>query len=190
MSSMYGSSGSRGPTGKVAGYKVGQLQQYTPEQMDLFRSLFSHVGPDSYLSRLAGGDEGLFAEMEEPALRQFSGIQGGLASRFSGMGMGARRSSGFQNTSTQAGADFASDLQSRRQELQRQAIKDLMGMSSDLLGQRPYEQFLYEKKKPFWQQLLGGALPVAGAAIGGAFGGPAGAMVGGQVGSAAGNAFS
>lgn len=186
MSSMYGS---RPPTGKVAGYKVGQLQQFTPEQMQLFQSLFGHLSPDSNLSRLASGDQSLFGEMEAPALRQFSELQGNLASRFSGMGMGARRSSGFQNTSNQAASSFAQDLQSRRQELQRQALMDLMGLSNTLLGQRPYEQFLYEKKKPFWQQLLGGGLPIAGAAIGGAFGGPAGAMVGGQIGSTAGQAF-
>lgn len=186
MSSMYGSKGS---TGSKAGYDVVQKQNYSPEQMNLFRSLFSNVGPDSYLSKLAHGDQSTFAEMEEPALRQFSGIQGNLASRFSGMGMGARRSSGFQNTSNQAASDFAGDLQSRRQDLQRQAIRDLMGLSNDLLGQRPTEEQLIEKKRPFWQQLLGGSLPLAGAAVGGAFGGPAGAKIGGAAGSAAGRAF-
>lgn len=184
MSSMYGA-GNKVPTG----YKVGRMQQFTPEQMQLFQSLFGHLSPDSYLSRLAGGDESLFGEMEAPALRQFNEIQGGLASRFSGMGMGSRHSSGFQNTANAASSQFAQDLQSRRQELQRQAIMDLMGLSNNLLGQRPYEQFLYEKKKPFWQQLLGGALPIGGALIGGAIGGPAGAQIGGMAGSAAGSAF-
>ena len=162
MSSMYGASGSGNKV--PSGYKMGQMQQFTPEQMQLFQSLFGQVGPGSYLSRLAGGDQSMFEEMEAPALRQFSGLQGNLASRFSGMGSGAqsgmstgaRHSSGFQNTMTQASSDFAQDLQSRRQDLQRQALMDMMGISSNLLGQRPYEQFLYEKKKPFWQQLLGG----------------------------------
>lgn len=187
MSSMYGATGAANKIPK--GYELGRLQQYTPEQMNLFQSLFSHVSPDSYLSRLASGDSSLFEQMEQPALRQFSGIQGNLASRFSGMGLGARRSSGFQNTMTQAGSDFAQDLQSRRLELQRQALGDLFNMSGSLLGQRPYEQFLTEKKKPFWQQLLGGALPIGGALIGGAIGGPAGAQIGGMAGSAAGQAF-
>lgn len=189
MSSMYGATGSGAGNKVPSGYKVGQLQQFTPEQMQLFQSLFGHVGPGSYLSRLASGDESMFEEMERPALKQFTGLQGGLASRFSGMGIGSRNSSGFQNTMTQASSDFAQDLQSRRQELQRQAIMDLMGMSSNLLGERPYEQFLYEKKKPFWQKLLGGALPIGGALIGGAIGGPAGASIGGQAGAAAGQAF-
>jgi hypothetical protein len=64
-------------------------------------------------------------------------------------------------------------------------------MSSQLLDKRPNEQFLMEKehKKPFWQQLLSGGLPIAGAAVGGLFGGPAGAAIGGRAGSLAGQAF-
>lgn len=165
MNSMQGMMGMRGsPSNRMAtgsniipkGYEQGQLQQFTPEQMELFQRMFSQVSPESYLSRLAGGDQGLFEEMEQPALKQFSGLQGNLASRFSGMGMGARRSSGFQNTINQAGTDFAFQLQSNRQNLQRQAISDLSGMSQQLLGQRPNEQFLTEKQKPWWQQLLSG----------------------------------
>lgn len=169
MSSMYGQ-GNKIPKG----YEQGTIQQFTPEQMKLFQSMFSHLGPDSYLSRLASGDESLFQQMEAPALRQFSGLQGNIASRFSGGGgagsLGSRNSSGFQNTMNQAGADFSQDLQARRQGLQQNAIRDLMGMSNSLLSQRPYEQFLTEKKPGFLEQLLGG---LAGA------GGQAAGMVGG-----------
>lgn len=136
------------------GYSRGQLQQFTPEQMQLFQQLFSNVGPKSYLSRLAGGEEGMFEEMEAPAHRQFQGKLGDIASRFSGYGMGGRRSSGFNLASTQAVSDFAQDLASRRQELQRQALMDLMGISQSLLSQRPSEQFLIKKQMPFWKQLL------------------------------------
>ncbi len=113
-------------------------QQFTPEQMQLFQQMFGNVGEGSYLSRLAGGDQSMFDEMEAPAMRQFNEMQGNMASRFSGMGMGARRSSGFQNQANQASSNFAQDLQSKRQGLQRQAIMDLMGLSGDLLGQKPY----------------------------------------------------
>jgi len=125
--------------------------------MQLFKSLFSHLMPGSQLSNLAGGDEETFKQIEGPALRQFSGQLGGLASRFSGMGgLGARHSSGFQNTATQAASEFSQDLASRRQALQRQAIMDLMGLSSNLLGQRPYENYLVPKKKSFWENIAGG----------------------------------
>jgi len=187
MSSMIGSMGMGSKIPK--GYEQGRIQQFTPQQMQLFQQMFSHAGPDSFLSKLAGGDQDQFAEVEAPAMKQFAGLQGNLASRFSGMGMGARRSSGFQNTANQAASDFAQGLQSRRMDLQRQALQDLRGLSSDLLGQKPYENFLTEKQTPFWQKILGGGLGLAGGGIGALFGGPAGAALGGQIGSAAGRAF-
>jgi len=170
--------GSRGPTGGnmrgmgtgdiiPKGYKKGQLQQFSPEQMQLFQQMFSQVSPDSYLSKLAGGDQSTFDQMEAPAMRQFNELQGGLSSRFSGMGgLGARRSSGFQNTSSAAASNFAQDLASKRQELQRQAMQDLMGLSSNLLGQRPQENFLVEKQKPWWQEAATGFASGLGQGIG------------------------
>lgn len=186
-----GYQGSRGPTGRSLmgsnsgigdmipkGHSLGQLQQFTPDQMNLFRSLFSNVGPDSFLSRLSQGDQGTFDQMEAPALRQFSGLQGNIASRFSGMGSGARRSSGFQNTMNAAGSNFAQELQSQRQGLQRQALQDLMGMSQSLLGQRPTDRFLTQnpqRQNSFLQQLLlglgGGASQGLGSGIGNLLGG-------------------
>lgn len=169
----------------VSGQGITQGQNYSPEQMRLFQSLFQHVNPGSDMSRLAAGDQGMFDQMESPALRQFNELQGNIASRFSGMGMGGRKSSGFQNTLNSAASNFSQDLQSRRLELQRNAIKDLMGMSGDLLS---YE-FEPAKKKQWWESLIGGLAPVAGA-LGGAFlGGPAGSAIGYQAGSSFGQAF-
>lgn len=175
-SSLYGGKGATGAiaqnkpsTGEKipSGYKKYQMQNFTPEQMDLFRQMFQHVGPESYLSKLAAGDESLFNEMEAPAMRQFQGLQGDIASRFSGYGgkgsLGARRSSGFQNTMSQESSNFAQDLASKRQSLQQNAIKELMGLSHDLLGQKPYDQFLMEKQKSPWGSILGKLLgPIAG----------------------------
>ncbi len=176
-----------------SGFRVGQIQQYGPEQMDLFKQLFSHVGPDSFLSKLGMGDEETFNEIEAPAHRQFNEKIGGLASRFSGMGsggFGSRKSSGFQNQATSAASNFAQDLASQRQGLQQQALKDLMGMSESLLGQRPNNRFLIDKYAGQQGQQGGG---LAGAASGagsgaalGSFAGPwgtaAGALAGGALG--------
>lgn len=175
MTSLVGSRGMQSNTGaslrggatgnKIPkGYRAGQLQQFTPEQMGLFQQLFSQVSPDSFTARLAGGDQSQFGEIEAPALKQFSALQGNLASRFSGMGSGARRSSGFQNTMNQAGSDFAQTLQSQRQGLQRQAIQDLLGMSSELLGQRPSQRFITPKEPSFFDKWLGLAGNVMGSA--------------------------
>jgi hypothetical protein len=203
---MNGSSGYRGatgtPTGKnptggfkekvPEGYKQGRLQNFTPEMMELFQSLFSHLGPDSFLSKIAGGDQSSFEEMEAPAQRQFSGQLGNIASRFSGMGTGGRHSSGFQNTATAAASNFSQELQSRRQDLQRQAVNDLMGLSSNLLDQRPYENFLTKKEQPDekgfnWGGLLGG---LAGGAAGFFSPVPGGALAGASLGYGAGSSFS
>jgi hypothetical protein len=161
-SSLGGFGGIQGPRGGgqgdiiPKGYRKGQLQQFSPEQMQLFSQLFSHVSPDSYLSRLAGGDEDIFNQIEAPAHRQFQGKLGNIASRFSGMGLGGRHSSGFQNTTSAAASNFSQDLASNRQQLQRQALMDLMGISQSLLNQRPFENLITPKaqKKPsFLQQL-------------------------------------
>ena len=136
------------------GYKEGQIQQFTPEQMQLSQQMFAHAAPNSYTSRLAAGDQGIFNEIEAPAMQQFNALQGSLASRFSGMGMGGRSSSAFKNASSQASQDFAQQLQSQRQGLQRQALGDIRGISQELLGQRPYEQFLTQKQRPWWQNFL------------------------------------
>lgn len=161
-----------GPMGRTGskipkGYKQFQMQKFTPQQMELFSQMFGNVSPDSFLSQLAGGDQSAFDEMEAPALRQFSALQGNMASRFSGMGTGARRSSGFQNTMNQAASDFAQDLQSKRMQTRMNALQELMSFSNQLLGQQPYETGLVQKQqKPpgFLSQLgsgLGQAIPGA-----------------------------
>ncbi len=137
-----------------SGWRQYAQNKYTPEQERVFGNAEGLIDPNSFTSRLAQGDQSAFAEMEEPALRQFNDISGGIASKFSGMGMGGRNSSGFQNTMTSAGQDFASQLQSKRLELRNQAIKDMMGMSKQFLDFEPQETGLVKKreKKPKWWQ--------------------------------------
>lgn len=146
-------------TGNVIpkGFRQGQMNQFTPQQHQLFSSLFGNVGQDSYLSKLAGGDPQAFQEMEAPALRQFQEMQGNTASRFAGMGTGALKSSGFKNTMNQASQDFASQLHSQRMDYRNQALRDLMEMSNQLLGQRPYEQFMVQNspKNPGFLKQIG-----------------------------------
>lgn len=195
MSSLYGGQGATGnmpsptQTGQKpwkeklpSGMRKTLVQQYTPEQMQQHQQMFQYAAPDSYLSKLAGGDQSTFDQVEAPAFRQFNQQVGNLASRFSGMGgTGSRRSSGFQNASTQAASNFAQDLQSNRQNLQRQALTDLRGLSQELLSARPYEVGLEEKPQGFDWLGAGGAL--AGGVGGFFLGGPAGAAQGAQLGN-------
>ena len=171
-----------------SGYKKGSLQNFDPQQMQLYQQLFGHLGPDSFLSKLAGGDQETFGQIEAPALKQFNQLQGQIGSRFSGMGTGATKSSGFQNTMNSAAQDFAGQLQANRQSLQQQALQDLMGFSNQLLGQKPYDQFLIEKQKK--QSGWGGAIGAGVGGVGGfLLGGPAGAAAGAQAGYGVGSQF-
>ncbi len=176
MSSMsgYGSSGKASGLGKT-GYQQISTPNLSPEQMQLFQQLMggSQKGIGAGLENLSGlasGDQSKFAELEAPAQRQFQELQGGLASRFSGMGTGARRSSGFQNTLSNAGTDFAERLQSQRMGLQQSAISQLLGIGQHLLTTPLNENSLVPKKKPFWQELLGSAAGGLGS-LAGSFGG-------------------
>lgn len=189
----------RGPAGsmsgqRMAGYDVVQQPNFTPEQMGLFQQLFSHVKPGSFLSQLAAGDEGQFEALEKPGYRMLNQNLGDLASRFSfgggggggsGSVLGGRHGSGFQNAANQATVNFTEDMLSRRQGIQRNALKDLLEFSDTLLGKQPYDQYLVKpnRKRSFWESILGGAAPAAGAAIGGYFGGVPGAQLGGSLGS-------
>jgi hypothetical protein len=172
------------------GFGVGRIQQFTPDQLQLFQQLFSNLGPDSFLSRLAGGDESAFQESEAPALRQFGQLQGNIASRFSAGGPGpgalsSRHSSGFGHEMNAASSNFAQDLMGKRQGLQRQALMDLFGLSEGLLSQRPYEKFLVEKPVTFSSR-LGSTFAGAGtgAGVGFGLGGPKGAALGALLGGA------
>jgi hypothetical protein len=191
-----------GPTGSLSrssstgmkdkipkGYKTGQLQQFTPEQINLFKQLFGFLGPESYLSKLAGGDESSFEAIEQPAKRQFGQALGGLSSRFSSMGLGGRHSTDFQNLATQGASDLSMNLASQRQQLQSQATKDLFELSHMLMGERPYQKFLTKKapkENSGWGGLIGAGLGGAGGFFAG---GPAGAMTGASLGYNVGSKF-
>jgi len=144
------------------GYKKSSVNTYTPEMMDLLNQMYGQVDPDSFLYKMAMGDQSAFDEVETPALKQFSALQGNMASRFSGMGMGARNSSGFQNTSNQAATDFAEQLASQRMNMRFKALEELMGFSDKLLGRNPYDTQLQEKQKPWWQEAAIGLANTAG----------------------------
>lgn len=143
---------------RPSGYKINRIQNFSPEQMQLFKDSFQYINPQSNLARLAGGDPQAFQQMEAPALRQFNELQGNLASRFSGMGsFGGRRSSGFQNAATSAASNFAQELQANRVNLQRQALADLMGYTNSILGQSPYNTLMIKKRQQpsLFDSLLG-----------------------------------
>lgn len=158
---------------KGTGYKQIQTPTMSPEQQGLFRQLLggSQEGISSGLSHLSGlskGDPSQFEQMEAPAFRQFAGLQGSIASRFSGFGSGARRSSGFKNTMNEASNTLAERLQSNRLNMQNEAIEQLLGLGNSLLGKQTFEtNFIPRQKNPsFLKQILGSL--ISGVSSGGA----------------------
>lgn len=131
-----------------SGYKAGALQKFTPETMNLYNQLITHLGPDSQTSKLAMGDEETFNQIEAPAWRAFNRAQGAIGNRYSQLApgaMSASRGSGFANRMNLHSQDFAERLQANRQALSSQALRDLFSMSNTLFGNQPFERTLTEK---------------------------------------------
>jgi hypothetical protein len=170
-----------GPTGKASGlkgtgYNQVSMPTLSPEQMNLFKQIFGAAGPGinqsvGQLSQMAGGgDENYWKQQEAPAMRQFEELQGNIASRFSGAGMGARKSSGFNNAQSGAAVDLSERLQSQRMGLQQNAISQLMGLYGSLMGTQTQENALIPKQKKWWEELAP-ALAGGIGQLGGTFGG-------------------
>lgn len=173
-----GPSGSASPRTATSGYTARQLPNFTPEMMNLFKSLLGGAqggagGGLDFMSKLASGDESAFTSAEAPAYSAFNKTLGQLGSRFSQYG--AQDSSAFQNATAGAGQDLAQNLQAQRLGLRQGAIDRLLGLSSSLLQQRPYENVLEQNPQGFdWGGLIGGAAGSFLGPFGGAFGKGAG----------------
>lgn len=152
----------QGQSGKFGGGKVYNEQNYTPEQMELYRKYAGMQGPgQQHMARMAEGSEEDWEALEAPAMRQFGAFQGANASRFSGMGgLGARKSSGFQNDMSSASQSMAEQLQSNRLGLQRQATNDLWSMNNDILNKRPFTQSRMEPKRGGMENFMTEMLPM------------------------------
>lgn len=142
-------------------------------QADIYNMLkgqFQGGAGDVYqnLLSMAKGDQGMFEQLEAPAMRQFQQqIAPGIASRYAGSGISG--SSGMQNALASAGGNLAQDLQAQRMGLMRQSMQDVLHLGNTLLG-TPTQQFgLYQKENMLrdLMQMLGGA----GSQAAGIFGG-------------------
>ncbi len=167
----------RGPTGRSSGasgtgMKEVQTSVMTPQKHAFYNALMGGTqqgiaGGLGHLSDVAGGgSEAMHSQIEAPAMSQFGSMMGQLGSRFSGMGTGARKSSGFQQATGGAATDLAERLASQRQGLQQNAISQLMDLSRTLLSTPEFETSLIAKKQPFWKELLGSAVPALAGGIG------------------------
>jgi len=149
-----------GGYGKPSGYSGYAIPNMTPEQMNMFRQYLNKLGSSpgigqgiDYMSRLASGDEDIFAQIEAPAYSALQQNLAGIANRFSGAG--AQQSSAFQNMLSGASSQMAENLAAQRQSLQQNAIDKLLGYHQSALNVQPYTTGLQQKDKFDWNSILG-----------------------------------
>ncbi len=168
--------GTASPSGNISGYKLKQVSNFTPEMQNLFKMLLGGTqgglggGGLDWLSKLAGGDEASFQQTEAPMHNAFNQKLGDIGSRFANMG--AVDSSAFQNATSGAASQFGQELGANRINLQQGALDRLLGLSQNLLSQRPHENILQPKSNGF-MDFLGSILGAAGGKFGGGIGGGA-----------------
>lgn len=149
------------PKANISGYKLRNVPNYTPQQMQLFSQLLgglqgSGIGKGlENLQGLAGGEEEGFDQLEAPAYSAFQKGIGQLGSQFAGLG--ALNSSGFQNAAAGQARQLGENLGAQRMGIQQNALERLLGLSDTLLGKKPFDSFL-EKKSGFGD-ILKHALP-------------------------------
>jgi hypothetical protein len=142
-----------------------QLPTLSPDQMQLLQSLTGGLQKPlssalGNLESILSGKQGAFEQLERPALRQFEQqIIPKIAEVFGGEG--ALSSSGFQQSLSQAGANLAENLASKRMEAQSGALNQLM----NLLGTAQKPRFQYQQI-PGSSGALSGILGGLGSGIG------------------------
>ena len=174
----------------ISGYRGYVGSTMDPLQQSLYQSLIGGISanPAEMYSQMAKNPEEYYRPIEQAALQQFRDeVMPSIASRFAGRLGG----SAAQGALARAGSDITSALSMQRQQMQQQALQNLLQLEQSLLNKPTFERHLFEKqRKPsVWDQLspyLGKLLKAGGAAgVGFLTGGPGGAALGalGSIGS-------
>lgn len=151
------------PTGRggISEFLFGTPESYIsiPGREKLYQQMVAGTTgalPQGYdfLSRLLGGDESIFRELEAPALRQFSEqIVPGLAERYTAMGEGGQSSSAYQQQLAAAGARLAQDLAGQRAGYRMSALDRLLSQAGQTMQASPYD--LVPRTPGFFESGLG-----------------------------------
>lgn len=139
------------------GYQMTQTPNFSPEVMKLYNNLLSSLGTGpqqglGYLTKLASGDEDIFKQIEAPAYQALQQGMAQTAGRFSGVG--GQDSSAFANALAGQQGQMSQNLAANRQQLQQQAIQQLLGYSQNLMNQKPYDYQLQEEGDMDWENLV------------------------------------
>lgn len=131
------------------GYSPSIVPKYTPEQNNFISSLLQQMQGGSasalqHLSAMAAGSPETFAGQEAQAMNFFKNkLAPNIRQQYAHQGM--LGSSAFQGALSQAGSDLSQSLYNQRQDLQAQAIRDLLGLSTQLGTHQTYDFGLAQK---------------------------------------------
>ena len=144
------------------GYSPVSIPRYNPQQNKILQNLLGKLGmyggqSVDTLGQMAAGSNEYFTGRENQAMDFFNNrLLPQIKQQYANQGM--LGSSAFGGTMAQAGADLSSGLYNQRQDLQRQAIQDLLGLTQSL-STTPTQEYGFlakpEKKKFDWGSLLG-----------------------------------
>ncbi len=149
--------------GKAKKPKINQLPIYSDEQTGLINSLVQGTSPLNqdalnYIQQILSGDPQALQSFEQPYLDQYNEqIVPGIAERFSGLG--AQRSSAFNQAMAQGARGLSTDLASLRSGLKNQALNQLNQMNQTALT-RTTSPYLEEGEDSIFNSLMPGAADI------------------------------
>lgn len=133
------------------GYSASVIPKYNDQQQDFLKNLLSKLGASSMgaadqLGSMASGQGGAFDNMENQAMNFFNNkLAPSINQQYAHQGM--LGSSAFQGALSQAGQGVTEDMYNQRQNLQQQAIRDLLGLSERLGTTQMSEYGVFAKPK-------------------------------------------
>lgn len=144
------------------GYEPSVIPKFNGGQQDFLKTLLDQLrggamSSADHLSQMASGDPSAFAGQEAQAMNFFNNkLAPSMSQQFAHQGM--LGSSAFQGSLASAGQDLSQNMYNQRQDLQRQSIQDLLGLSTSL-ATTPMEEYgvmAKPKKDKFnWGKLIG-----------------------------------
>lgn len=149
------------------GYKPVVTPRYSGNQMQMINALMGQMGTGSssalqHLNQMAAGSPEYYAGRENQMMNDFRNkILPVIKQNFAHQGM--LGSSAFQGAMSQAGEQLGESMYNQRNDLQRQSINDLLGLTQNFML-NPTQEFGYTQKmkKPnIFERTLGYLNPMA-----------------------------
>jgi len=141
------------PVGNDVGRQAlrNQMQQVSPITTKAINSLSQLAG---FSDNANGADNGLQAYKQQQQNRFNQEIVPGILQRF-----GGQRGSGLNNSLASASQGLGENLAARREDMQMNALQQLLGLNSQLMNTKDYEHGFLQDPESGWSQFASKGLP-------------------------------